>query len=123
MRTVVLALVVCSILLGEANAAPVEWDILQLRSGEFSGSGWDRTWRGTFSGMKTIGEYGAMVDFYISFLVTRTRNPSQAHILPDTEYLVLDGPESNWILANEGDLVNESTSRHLDSYFFQTGLV
>ena len=124
MRAFALALAICSALLGEAKASSVAWDVLQLESGEFSGSGLNRTWRGTFStgGMKTVGESGDTVDFYISFLVTRTMLPSQAHILPDTENLVLDGPESNWILANEGDLIDESTSRHLDSYFFQTGL-
>ena len=124
MRAFALVLAVCSALLGEANAATIAWGVLQLTSGEFSGSGLNRTWRGTFStnGMKPVGESGSSVDFYISFLVTMTMQPWKVHVAPDTEFLELDGPESNWILANEGDLIDERTSRHLDSYFFQTGM-
>ena len=126
MRTPVLALAAFLMFLGESRAATVAWDFFQLTSASFSGSGSGRTWNGTFStnGQQPVGESGAFVDFYISFVVTRTTGtPVKAKIAPDTEFLVLDGPESNWILANEGDLVDESTSRHLgDSYFFHTAM-
>ncbi|MBQ9727930.1 MAG: PEP-CTERM sorting domain-containing protein [Kiritimatiellae bacterium] len=100
------------------------WDVFQLTSSEFRGTGADRTWFGTFStgGEKTVGEAGVVVDFYVSFVVARTATPATAVISPDTDLLELDGPESNWILAAEGDLVDESTSRHLDSCFFHAGL-
>ena len=98
--------------------------MLQLTSNYISESGSKQTWYGTFStgGTQSVGNPGVLVDFYISFTVTKTTKPLKVHIAPDTNLLELDGPESNWILANEGDLVNESTSRHLDSYFFHTGL-
>ncbi len=125
MKTLFIVLSIFSAFLFRASATTLAWDVIELTSGEFSGTGADRVWHGTFStnGQRPVGESGAYIDFYISFVVTRTAStPVKAQIAPDTEFQILDGPESNWILANEGDLVDESTSRHLGSYFFNTGL-
>ena len=100
MKTVAFALFACLVPFCGAKASPVAWDVFQLTSSEFRGTGADRTWFGTFStgGEKTVGEAGVVVDFYVSFVVARTATPATAVISPDTDLLELDGPESNWIL-------------------------
>ncbi len=49
MKTLFIVLSIVSAFLFRASGATVAWDMIELTSGEFSGTGADRVWHGTFS--------------------------------------------------------------------------